>query len=55
MSTMIGKGAPDIVAEDGLKLGVNWQAELLAHEPIAAPEWFTIVSCALPKVSLRLA
>src|SRR5437879_1521335 len=55
MSTVIGKGALDSVTEDGLKLGVNWQTVLLAHEPIAAPEWFTIVSCALPKVNLRLA
>src|SRR5229473_3017491 len=55
MSTMIGKGAPDTVAEDGLKFGVNWQTVLLAHEPIAAPEWFTIVNWAFPKVNLMLA
>jgi hypothetical protein len=28
---------------------------LFAHVPIAAPEWFTIVNCAFPKVKLRLA
>jgi hypothetical protein len=50
-STVIGKGAPDTVAEEGLKFGVNWQTVLLAHEPIAAPEWFAMVSCAFPKVN----
>jgi len=54
-SIVIGNGALDSVTEDGLKLGVNWQTVLLAQEPIAAPEWFTIVSCAPPKVNLRLA
>src|SRR5882762_1824523 len=53
--TVIGKGALDSVTEDGLKFGVIWQTVLFAHEPIAAPEWFTIVSCAFPKVNLRLA
>src|SRR6266446_5095403 len=51
--TAIGKGLVN-VAVDGLKLGVIWQTVLLAHEPIAAPEWFTIVSTALPNVRVRL-
>src|SRR5690349_18889834 len=55
VSTVIGKGALDSVTEAGLKLGVNWQTELIAQEPIAAVEWFTIVSCAFPSVNLRLA
>ena len=54
-STVSGKGALDSVIEDGLKLGVNWQTALIAQEPIAAVEWFTIVSCAFPNVNLRLA
>jgi len=50
-STVMGKGALDIVAEDGLKFGVIWQTVLLAQEPIAAPEWFAIVNWAFPKVN----
>src|SRR5260370_14799671 len=55
MSTVIGKGARDCVTEEGLKFGVIWDIVLFPHEPIAAPEWFTIVSCAFPNVNLRLA
>src|SRR5258708_12866979 len=51
--TVIGNGL-DNVAVDGLKLGVIWQTALLAQEPIAAPEWFTIVSTALPNVRVML-
>jgi hypothetical protein len=54
-STVSGNGALDSIADDGLKLGVIWHTVLLAHEPIAAPEWFTIVSTALLKVRFRLA
>src|SRR5260370_4026878 len=53
-SSVMGKGAPDSVAEDGLRGGINWQTVLLAHVPIAAPEWFTIVSTGLAKVKVRL-
>src|SRR5713101_2146923 len=52
-ATVIGNGL-DNVAVDGLKVGVIWQTALLAQEPIAAPEWFTIVSTALPNVRVRL-
>src|SRR5579863_6329381 len=51
---VIGKGALDSVAVAGVKLGVSSQTELLAQEPIAAPEWFTIVIFAVPKVSVML-
>src|SRR5260370_2407310 len=53
-STVIGKGAPDTVAEEGLIFGVNWQTVLLPHEPIAVPEWSPIVSSALPQVNRML-
>src|SRR5579864_4677741 len=51
---VIGNGAPDIVTIEGLKFGVSSHTELSAHEPIAAPEWFTMVIIALPNVSVRL-
>ncbi len=54
VSSVMGKGAPDNVAEDGLRLGVNWQTALMAHIPICAGEWFTIVSTGLAKVKVRL-
>jgi hypothetical protein len=53
--TVNGNGVDVIVAFDGLKLGDISHVVLSAHDPIAAPEWFTIVSCALPNVSVKLA
>jgi hypothetical protein len=51
----MGKGALDIVAEDGLKFVVIWQTVFLVQEPIAATEWLAIVNWAFAKVNLMLA